>query len=198
MSEPAPHQPARRAIIDSAQLLMARKGYTAVGLNEILERARVPKGSFYHWFASKEAAGEAVMRDYFAGYLDAMDETFAARERTAAQRLATYFEEFEDTQSLEDCQGRCLAVKLGAEVADLSESMRIALKDGIAAIVDRLEAMVALGVEDGSVRTAQPDPRATAEALYGLWVGASVVAKINRHPASFETARRATHQLLGT
>lgn len=190
-------QPARQAIIDSARVLMARKGYSAVGLNEILERAQVPKGSFYHYFASKEAAGEAVMQDYFTGYLAEMDSIFAQTEVPAAQRLTTYLERFRDTQSLEDCQGRCLAVKLGAEVADLSESMRIALKSGISAIVDRLEGMVRLGVDDGSIPTAQPDPRAAAEALYGLWVGASVIAKINRHPASFDTARGATGQLLG-
>lgn len=197
MSGPTLAQPARQAIIESAQLLMARKGYSAVGLNEILERAHVPKGSFYHYFASKEAAGEAVMQDYFTGYLSDMDRIFAETQLPAAQRLTNYFEQFRETQSFEDCQGRCLAVKLGAEVADLSESMRIALKAGIASIVDRLEDMVSLGGEDGSITTAQPDPRATAEALYGLWVGASVIAKINRHPASFETARRATNQLLG-
>lgn len=193
-----PTQPTRQAIIDSAQLLMARKGYSAVGLNEILERAHVPKGSFYHYFPSKEAAGEAVMQDYFLVYLAAMDRIFAETELPAAQRLTNYFEQFRETQSLEDCQGRCLAVKLGAEVADLSESMRIALKAGISSVVDRLEVMVGLAVEDGSITTAQPDPRAAAEALYSLWVGASVIAKINRHPASFETARRATSQLLGS
>ena len=191
------NQPARHAIIDSAQGLMARKGYSAVGLNEILERAQVPKGSFYHYFASKEAAGEAVMQNYFTGYLAEMDRIFAEDELSAAQRLANYLDNFRETQSIEDCQGRCLAVKLGAEVADLSESMRLALKTGISSIIDRLESMVRLGIEDRSITTPQPDPRATAEALYGQWVGASVIAKINRNPASFDTARRATNQMLG-
>lgn len=35
----APTKPTREAIIESAQLLMARKGYSAVGINEILEHA---------------------------------------------------------------------------------------------------------------------------------------------------------------
>ena len=198
MPGPTTTQPSRQAIIDSAQALMARKGYSAVGLTEILERAHVPKGSFYHYFASKEAAGEAVMQDYFEGYLADMDRVSAETELSAAQRLTKYFQQFRETQSSEDCQGRCLAVKLGAEVADLSESMRVALEVGISSIIDRLEALILLGIEDGSITIPQPDPRTAAEALYSLWVGASVIAKINRHPASFETACLTTRQLLGS
>ena len=125
------------------------------------------------------------------------DEIFAASNRSAARRLMDSFADFRKTQSLEDCQGRCLAVKLGAEVADLSESMRIALKVGTTRIVDRLEVMIRLGVEDGSIGRPQPDPRAAAEALYGFWVGASIMAKTNRHPESFDSARHATREMLG-
>ena len=40
---------------------MGRKGYSGVGLTEILTAAGVPKGSFYHYFASKDAFGEAMV-----------------------------------------------------------------------------------------------------------------------------------------
>ena len=36
----------RRVILDTAQRIMARKGYSAVGINEVLAEAGVPKGSF--------------------------------------------------------------------------------------------------------------------------------------------------------
>lgn len=47
---------------------MAAKGFSAVGLNEILTAASVPKGSFYNDFSSKDALGEALPDDYFADY----------------------------------------------------------------------------------------------------------------------------------
>jgi TetR/AcrR family transcriptional regulator, transcriptional repressor for nem operon len=52
-----------------------------------------------------------------------------------------YWQNFYDTQVVDDCQGGCLVVKLGAEVADLSEVMRMAVmrvatKVGTTAIVD--------------------------------------------------------------
>jgi TetR/AcrR family transcriptional repressor of nem operon len=37
----------RKHILAVGQSLMAKKGFSAVGLNEILTTASVPKGSFY-------------------------------------------------------------------------------------------------------------------------------------------------------
>ena len=48
--------------------LIAQKGFTAVGIKQILDTAGVPKGSFYHYFASKEAFGEAIIEHYFDNY----------------------------------------------------------------------------------------------------------------------------------
>jgi len=174
---------------------MSRKGFAAVGLNEVLSDAGVPKGSFYHYFSSKDAFGEAMMRRYFVDYLADMDRILAARDLSAADRLMRYWDQWRETQSLDDCQGKCLAVKLGAEVADLSESMRRALEHGVASIVDRIERVLREGADDGSLHVAS-DPRLMAEALYDLWLGASVVAKINRSATSLDTARVMTVQLL--
>jgi hypothetical protein len=77
--------------------------------------------------------------------------------------------------------GRCPVVKLGAEVSDLSEAMRMVLEVGTTAIVDRLEQMIVKGLADGSV-SVEASPRETAEALYDAWLGASVMAKIHRSP----------------
>lgn len=54
----------RRSILDVGQRIMAGKGFSAVGLNEVLAAAGVPKGSFYHYFASKEAFGQALLEKY--------------------------------------------------------------------------------------------------------------------------------------
>ena len=65
----------RTSILQAGQRLMAGKGFSAVGLNEILSDIGVPKGSFYHYFASKEAFGEALLDRYFDDYLAELDET---------------------------------------------------------------------------------------------------------------------------
>jgi TetR/AcrR family transcriptional repressor of nem operon len=185
----------RRSILDAAQRIMAHKGYSAVGLNEVLAEAGVPKGSFYHFFASKDAFGEAMLKSYFANYIADMDRVLTRSNESAAERLMTYWQQWRQTQSVDECQGKCLAVKLGAEVADLSESMRLALKVGTDAIVDRLERTIAAGLEDGSL-SIDGDPRTVAQALYDMWLGASVMAKIHRSLAPLDTTMTVTRQLL--
>ncbi|MFC4562420.1 TetR/AcrR family transcriptional regulator [Nocardiopsis mangrovi] len=185
----------RRTILDTAQRIMARKGYSAVGINEVLAEAGVPKGSFYHYFASKDAFGEAILRSYFADYLADMDGVLARSGQSAAERLMAYWQQWREAQSVEECQGKCLAVKLGAEVADLSEPMRLALKEGTSSIVDRIERTIAGGLEDGSL-SVDGDPRDVAQALYDMWLGASVMCKIHRSLAPLDTAAVVTRRLL--
>lgn len=185
----------REAIIARSRLLMARRGYTAVGLNEILTAVHVPKGSFYYHFASKDALGEAMLKSYFADYLADFDAILAREDRTWAQRILDYFRSWVESQSSFDCQGKCLAVKLGAEVSDLSESMRLALKDGMSAITQRIERAIRAGIDDKSVAL-DGDPQATAAAVYELWLGASVTAKVNRTTDSMDHALALTRKIL--
>ena len=56
----------RQHILDCGRRLVATKGFVGVGLSKILSTAGVPKGSFYHYFASKEAFGAALLDDYAA------------------------------------------------------------------------------------------------------------------------------------
>ena len=71
--------------------LIAKKGFTAVGLKQILDTAGVPKGSFYHYFASKEAFGEAIINHYFSLYKTRLD-VIDAQDVSAQQKLYDYFQ----------------------------------------------------------------------------------------------------------
>ncbi len=174
---------------------MASKGFSAVGLSEILAAAGVPKGSFYHYFGSKDAFGEALLDAYFEDYLADIDKTLVKPGLNMARRLMNYFASWQESQSLLDCQGRCLAVKLGAEVADLSEAMRAAMNRGTSSIVARLAAAIETGVAEGSL-SLDDTPARVAQSLYQLWLGASVMAKITRQVQPFEIAMATTHHIL--
>lgn len=185
----------RQKILASGRRTMGGKGFSAVGLNEVLTAAGVPKGSFYHYFGSKEAFGEALLQDYFDEYLAEMDQIFGSVGQDKGEQLERYFAAWMDSQSFEDCQGKCLAVKLGAEVADLSPAMRAALRSGTAGIIERLTRAIEGGQADGSVAS-NGDAAALAQSLYQLWLGASIMVKIVRGPQPFENARLTTRQIL--
>ncbi|MDR5799646.1 TetR/AcrR family transcriptional regulator [Caballeronia sp. LZ001] len=185
----------RENIIAVGQRLIGAKGFSAVGLNEILTEAGVPKGSFYHYFGSKDAFGVALLESYFEDYLNDLDQTLAQPGLSMAQRLTNYWSIWQETQSFFDCQGKCLAVKLGAEVADMSEAMRATLKRGTAGIVSRLASAIEIGVAEGSL-SIEGDPQSVAQSLYQLWLGASIMVKIVRNTQPFEVATTTTQQIL--
>ncbi len=186
---------ARSHILDTAQRLIAANGFSGVGLNEILLSAGVPKGSFYHWFASKEAFGADLLNHYFKKYLADLDDMLNVGQIPGRQRLAAYWRFWKENQIGDDPDGRCLAVKLGAEVSDISEDMRLALNIGTSSIINRLARVVEDGQADGSIQSGQAALE-LAETLYQLWLGASIMAKITRDPAPFDTAFLSTDHLL--
>lgn len=188
------HPDTRQHILDTGSRIIAGKGFSCVGLNEILLAAEVPKGSFYHYFKSKELFGQAMLEGFFEGYLGRIDALFATPGMSARERLLCYWQQWMETQ----CEGcddqKCLVVKLSAEVADLSEAMRLTLRDGTGRVIDRLADCVAAGVADESLPAL--DPEDTARTLYQLWLGASLLAKLHRDASPLEQAMRATLQLL--
>lgn len=186
---------ARQRIFDAARSIIARKGFSAVGLNEVLKAAGVPKGSFYHYFASKDAFGTALLEHYFEVYLAEMDRIFQDPATNSRDALMRYWQLWISNQTSQIESGKCLAVKLGAEVADLSEPMRLALQRGTAQIVERLEAAIRKGVEEGTV-TIVATPAQLALRLYAMWLGASVMTKITRAHHAFEEALLQTRSLL--
>jgi TetR/AcrR family transcriptional repressor of nem operon len=84
---------------------------------------------------------------------------------------------------------------MAAEVADLSEAMRLSIKRGTGGIVSRLAAAIETGVAEGSL-TIDSDAASTAHSLYQLWLGTSVMVKIERNIEPFDTAMRTTRQIL--
>ena len=189
-----PNQDMRQHIIDVAKALMTHKGYTAVGLMEVLKAAGVPKGSFYHYFSSKEEFGQALLEEYFQEYIGRVDVVMAA-QGTGAERLLGYLRYWAKTQAFDHPEEKCLVVKLGAEVCDLSEDMRGVLEEGTALIIERITRCVLQGMADGSITSAQ-DAESLAESLYQLWLGASLLVKVRNTTAAFDTALTTSKRLL--
>jgi TetR/AcrR family transcriptional repressor of nem operon len=195
MSTTAPTD-VRQHILETAQAIISGKGFSAVGLNEILQASGVPKGSFYHYFGSKESFGEALLQTYFTDYMQHLEGLLSRPQTSVADRLMGYWTFWLETQANCDPRGKCLAVKLAAEVSDLSEAMRMTLEQGTNQVIARLAQSIHEGIADGSLPS-DIEAQATATTLYQLWLGASLRAKITRDRTPLEVALAASRRLLG-
>lgn len=120
----------RQGILDTAHRIVGAQGFFGVGLTKILAAAGVPKGSYYPSFCPKEAFGEALLAEPFTENLAAIDATLAEPGLSHAERLMNDWRKWQAMQGSTDGQRKCPAVKLAAEVSDLSEPVRLALKTG--------------------------------------------------------------------
>src|SRR5258708_11258255 len=68
-------------------------GYAATGVKEILDEAEVPKGSFYHYFASKEAFAKEVLALYVRGENERAEKILRDGKGTPLKRLRRDFAE---------------------------------------------------------------------------------------------------------
>ncbi|MEL4181620.1 TetR/AcrR family transcriptional regulator [Roseateles sp. PN1] len=201
------HSATKDHILNCGERLIASKGFVGVGLAEILTVANVPKGSFYHYFSSKERFGEELLKRYIDDYLARLDTLLKTDGSTARARLMRYWSYWNVSQCGADggvgdgdcaqapAGAKCLIVKLSAEVADISEAMRLTLREGTDRVIQRIAQCLDEARQDGSVAEGL-NASDTALTLYQLWLGASLLAKLRRDGSPFEHALRSTELLL--
>jgi TetR/AcrR family transcriptional repressor of nem operon len=111
-------------ILKAGMGIISRQGFNSTGIDAILKKADVPKGSFYHYFASKKDFGLKVL-DRFATGIDRIFTSFLedqslppiARLRNCVESLAARFED-------NNCSIGCLVANMGQELADQDEDFR--------------------------------------------------------------------------
>ena len=177
----------RQQIIDTAKNIILGKGFVAVGLNEILTTASVPKGSFYHYFKSKEQFGDAMLENYFDTYLAQLEIVLSAARGSVKARLLEYFNVWLLSQTSDTTHDKCLVVKLSAEVTDLSEAMRMTLKHGTDRVINRIAVCVQEGIDHGEL-PAHLDAKFVKNEIYYMWVGATLLTKVQHSREPLECA----------
>jgi TetR/AcrR family transcriptional regulator, transcriptional repressor for nem operon len=177
----------REHLLETGERLCMHRGFTGMGLSELLKTAEVPKGSFYHYFRSKEAFGVAMLERHYAGYHQRLADHFASGAGNYRDRLLAYYQHTLVQFCEQGIISGCLTVKLSAEVCDLSETMREAMDKGASGIITLLSQALENGRHDQCL-TFAGDALTQAQVLYSLWLGANLQAKISRSAVPLESA----------
>ena len=83
----------KRALVWCGTELLTERGFQVTGIDEVLKRVGVPKGSFYHFFANKHQFGEAVIQNYVEYYARKMARIFDDEGTSPLSRLRAFVED---------------------------------------------------------------------------------------------------------
>lgn len=172
-----PQAATRTALITAGTHLILEKGYNNCGLEEILKEAKVHKGSFYHFFKSKEDFGLQVVAEYAAMRLGSLDEQLNNTEARPLARLRRFFELAAlRHQSLGYRKG-CLFGNLGQEMADHSELFRTRLEEVLSEYRAKIARCFREAQQVGDLR-ADLDAERLAGFCLNSWEGALLRMKV--------------------
>jgi len=159
--------------------LMRKHGYGATGLQEILDAAGVPKGSFYHHFGSKEEFTAAVMERYVAHEGTHCSEVLGNTRQMPLRRLRRYFEDLVRTAGQTAPIPGCLLGKLSLETAGASALLQNCLSSNFTGWQAAITSVVQEAVEKGDLPSSTR-PDAMAGFLLNCWEGALLRSQADR------------------
>ena len=176
----------REYLLDTRDLLLraglevlTEKGFSATGIDEILRRVRVPKGSFYHYFDSKEAFGAELIEQYAGYFARKMDRYLNDQTLSPLARLRAFVSSAQAGMARHDFRRGCLIGNLGQEMGSLPESFRAQLQQVFADWQARFARCLVAAQAAGEI-SQQADCEQLAAFFWIGWEGAVLRAKLER------------------
>ncbi len=169
----------RDKLLDEGVLLLMEQGYHGTGLQELVRKVGVPKGSFYNYFPSKEDFSAEVVRHYIEPFIRQLDAHLSAANTAADIALRNYFDELIAETERRDFKGGCLLGNLIGEIGDTSDLCQTSLRDAVHRYREKLCEGFARGQREGRFRT-DIEARDMADFLVNVWQGALLRMKIER------------------
>lgn len=167
----------RAKILEAGARLVHCKGFNHTGLAEILEESKVPKGSFYFYFKSKEDFGLALV-DYHVEKIAAVAKScFEDGSRPPVERLRAFFQWFYGLFEAEGCAKGCPIGNLCQEMSDISPVFREKLESVTEQLAVAVSGVLRQAREVGEL-PGRLDPEETARFITSSWQGALLTMKV--------------------
>jgi len=176
----------RDVLLDAGQRIFLERGYNHSGIEAILREAGVPKGSFYHYFGSKEDFGLQVLNRFADGHNAQLEQYLGDTTLSPLTRLRRLSEAVCERLERLQCRNGCMVGDLSLEMAEQSEVFRSRLDEIFRAWAVRIEACLRDAQAAGEL-PAGMDVGELAEFWLNSWEGAVLRAKTIRNTAPLKT-----------
>lgn len=168
----------RSALIEEGIQQLSEHGYHGTGIKQVLDAVKVPKGSFYNYFGSKEAYVAEIILEYNHQALTMFDEFVDQSTLPALDQLKTIYEFMLNKFVDNSCQKGCLIGSIAAEIGNTFELCQKAMQASVNDWLSRLTALVSRAQTEGTIRKDIPS-NDLAELIWSAWEGSLIKMKMD-------------------
>lgn len=176
----------RDALLRRGLEVLTEQGFCATGIDYILKEVGVPKGSFYHYFPSKEAFGRAVLDEYARYFAQLLDRWLLDESLAPLERLVGFVQSAKGGMARHDYRRGCMVGNLGQEVSMLPEGFRSVLEQILQEWQAKLAACLAAAQSQGEF-AADADCDELAAFFWIGWEGAVLRARLVKNDTPLNT-----------
>ena len=177
----------RDRLLQAAARLMWERSFQATGVDELCQRAKAKKGSFYHFFPSKSDLAVAAIESTWAQAKAAIfDPIFAGGGNGLGQLRKLVEKVYEFQREVAGEKGGFLGCpfgNLGQEMARQDEQIRKTLQKIFDAHYGYIEAALIRAEQAGEIPAG--DNRQRSKNIFALLEGALLLAKVANDPKIF-------------
>lgn len=166
----------RSRLIRTGAEILCEQSFASMGIEAVLKKAGLSKGSFYHFFVSKELFGLEVVRHYAEFFNRRLDRTLTPNGTPALSRLRRYTDDGMEGMTRFDFKRGCLIGNLTQELAASHPAFRQALTEVLVGWEDRVANCLEQAITEGDIPPLT-NVRPYAEFFWTGWEGAIMQAK---------------------
>jgi TetR/AcrR family transcriptional repressor of nem operon len=170
----------REALITAGIDQLSKHGYHGTGIKQILDEVNVPKGSFYNFFASKEAFVAEVIGYYSRDLLSQLSKFMVGEGKILnpiEQLRAIYLYSLKQYAS-HDFKKSCLVGSIATEISAESEMCRIELEAAMKHWLRFFSGIFEQAQDQQLVRD-DLSPADMASVYWAAWEGALIKMKMS-------------------
>ena len=172
------NSPTRTRLLDAAQRLMLAKGFAATTVDEICEAAKLTKGSFFHYFESKDELGKTVLERFCANGKQMLEAVYGG-ERDPLKRVYRQIEAVAMMSQDPKLGKGCLLGCFAQELSDTHPQIRAICCQEFDAWAKRLGQDLAHAKTQYAPK-ASFDPQELAEHFIAVVEGSLILGKAKR------------------
>lgn len=161
----------KEELLRAGLVWLTQNGFQGSGLEPMLRSVQVPKGSFYHYFDSKESFALAVLQRYRDYFENKLDRHLLDEQLPPLTRLRNFVESAKAGMEKYAFKRGCLVGNLEQEASALPEAIRHAVLACYQSWQNKVAQCLSLAQQQGLL-SSDADVEALAHVFWVGWEGA--------------------------